>query len=118
MQYQYTVLEALQEVSDALISRQKSAEARVHMGPGGGGLPGGGGRRDDRYRMGQASYYEVLQEQQLLFPAENAFVQSELNEVFGRRPVVPGAGRGLERKKIRDGRVADGARRFAENAPD
>jgi multidrug efflux system outer membrane protein len=35
----------------------------------------------ERYRMGSADYYEVLQEQQLLFPAENTLVQFELNQL-------------------------------------
>jgi multidrug efflux system outer membrane protein len=35
----------------------------------------------ERYRMGSADYYEVLQEQQLLFPAENTLVQFQLNQL-------------------------------------
>ena len=34
-----------------------------------------------RYQSGNASYYEVLQEQQLLFPAENALVQTQENQL-------------------------------------
>ena len=30
--------------------------------------------------MGRAGYYEVLQEQQLLFPAENTLTQIQLNQ--------------------------------------
>ena len=32
--------------------------------------------------MGSADYYEVLQEQQLLFPAENSLVQFQLNQLL------------------------------------
>jgi len=32
---------------------------------------------NDRYRAGKASYYEVLEAQQQLFPAENALSQIE-----------------------------------------
>ena len=32
-----------------------------------------------RYVAGKASYCEVLEAQQLLYPAENAFAQTELN---------------------------------------
>lgn len=34
----------------------------------------------ERYRQGNASYYEVLQEQQLLFPAESTLVETQLNQ--------------------------------------
>jgi multidrug efflux system outer membrane protein len=35
----------------------------------------------ERYRLGNADYYEVLQEQQLLFPAESTLVQTQLNQL-------------------------------------
>jgi multidrug efflux system outer membrane protein len=35
-----------------------------------------------RYTAGQANYYELLQEQQQLFPAENALTQTELNQLL------------------------------------
>jgi outer membrane protein, multidrug efflux system len=82
LEYYYAVLEALQEVSDALISRQKSAEARVQWDQAVAAYKEAVDVATSRYRMGQASYYEVLQEQQLLFPAENSLVQSELNQVL------------------------------------
>jgi len=34
-----------------------------------------------RYVAGKASYYEVLQNQQQLFPAENALAQTKLNQL-------------------------------------
>ena len=50
--------------------------------PRGGCLPGSGaGRHKERYRNGQSSYYEVLQEQQLLYPAENILVQAKLSQL-------------------------------------
>jgi outer membrane protein, multidrug efflux system len=82
LQYQYTVLNALQEVSNALITRQKSAEASVQWERAVAAYREAVDVAMSRYKMGQASYYEVLQEQQLLFPAENALVQSELNQVL------------------------------------
>jgi len=36
----------------------------------------------ERYRLGSADYFEVLQEQQLLFPAENSLVQTQLNQLL------------------------------------
>ena len=35
----------------------------------------------ERYRRGQSSYYEVLQEQQLLFPAENTLAQTQFGQL-------------------------------------
>jgi len=35
-----------------------------------------------RYQSGNASYYEVLLEQQLLFPNENSLVQTRLNQLL------------------------------------
>jgi multidrug efflux system outer membrane protein len=34
----------------------------------------------ERYVAGRASYFEILQEQQQLFPAENSLVQIQLNQ--------------------------------------
>ena len=35
----------------------------------------------DRYIAGKASYYEVLEAQQQLFPAENNLAQTQLNRL-------------------------------------
>jgi len=37
---------------------------------------------NERYVAGRAGYYELLQEQQLLFPSENALVQAQLNQIL------------------------------------
>ena len=57
----------------------------------------------ERYRMGNASYYEVLQEQQLLFPAENTLVQTQLNELLSVVQLYRALGGGWERTEIPDG---------------
>ena len=75
LQYQQTVLNAFQEVSDALISREKSAGARTEQSRAVEAYKIAVKISMERYRMGSADYYEVLQEQQLLFPAENSLVQ-------------------------------------------
>jgi multidrug efflux system outer membrane protein len=80
LQYQATVLHALQEVSDTLIAGQKLAEARVQQARAVAAYQEAVAVATQRYREGQASYYEVLQEQQLLFPAENALVETGLNQ--------------------------------------
>ena len=80
LRYQSTVLNAFQEVSDSLISVQKYAEARVQQQHAVKAYEVAVQVSMERYVAGRASYYEVLQEQQLLFPAENNLVQTELNQ--------------------------------------
>ena len=50
----------------------------------------------ERYRMGSADYYEVLQEQQLLFPAENSLVQFQLNQLLAVVQLYRALGGGWE----------------------
>jgi outer membrane protein, multidrug efflux system len=79
LQYEQTALGAFQDVANALVSRQKfegvqqeqvravhAYEESVHISL-------------LRYTAGKASYFEVLDAQQQLFPAENALAQTELN---------------------------------------
>jgi outer membrane protein, multidrug efflux system len=82
LQYQATVLNAFQEVSDALVGRQKYAEERVEQAHAVDAYTEATKVAMERYQQGQANYYEVLQEQQLLFPAENTLVQTKLNQLL------------------------------------
>jgi len=81
LQYQSTVLHAFQEASDALIARQKLAIARTEQERAVAAYQQAFKIATDRYRQGQSSYYEVLQQQQLLFPAENTLAQTQLNQL-------------------------------------
>ncbi len=78
--YQETVLTALQEVSNALVSFQRFAESRVERARAVDAYTVAVEVATQRYVAGRAGYYEVLQEQQQLFPAENALVENELNQ--------------------------------------
>ncbi len=82
LQYQSTVLNAFQEVSDALVARQKYAEERTQQSRAVAAYEEATKVAMERYQQGQANYYEVLQEQQLLFPAENTLVQTKLNQLL------------------------------------
>ena len=82
LQYQETVLNAFSEVSDALISRQKLALAKDQEGLAVAAYRDAVDISMKRYQQGQSSYYEVLQEQQLLFPAEDSLVQTQLNQLL------------------------------------
>lgn len=96
LQYQQTVLNAFQEVSDALISRGKSAGARKEQSRAVEAYKIAVKISMERYRMGSADYYEVLQEQQLLFPAENSLVQFQLNQLLAVVQLYRALGGGWE----------------------
>ena len=84
LQYQDTALGAFREVSDALISHRRFDEERVEQAEAVNAGREAVAVATDRYKEGKASYYEVLEAQQQLFPAENALSQIEA----GRRLAV------------------------------
>ncbi|MFO1461096.1 MAG: efflux transporter outer membrane subunit [Verrucomicrobiota bacterium] len=78
--YEQSVLTAFQEVSNALISRQKYAEVRVANEQAVVSLTSSVDLATQRYLNGKSSYYEVLQAQQELYPSQRAEVQARVNE--------------------------------------
>lgn len=80
LQYQQTALNAFQDVANALISRQKFEATRVEQQKAVENYQESVKVSSQRYLNGKSSYYEVLEAQQLLFPAENALAQTELNQ--------------------------------------
>jgi multidrug efflux system outer membrane protein len=78
LQYQDTALIAFREVSDALISRHRFDEERAEQTQAVNAGRDAVAVATDRYQEGKASYYEVLEAQQQLFPAENALSQIEV----------------------------------------
>jgi multidrug efflux system outer membrane protein len=84
IEYQQTALNAFREVSDALISQRRYEEGRVEQAQA---VEAGREAVDVamvRYKEGKASYYEVLEAQQQLYPAENTLSRVEV----GRRIAV------------------------------
>jgi multidrug efflux system outer membrane protein len=82
LRYQQTILNAFQEVSNALISRRTYAEARQQHARAVQAYTTAVQVSRERYVAGRAGYYELLQEQQLLLPAENSLVETQLNELL------------------------------------
>jgi multidrug efflux system outer membrane protein len=82
LQYQSVVLNALQEVSNALEARRQLARERIEQTRAVTAYEEAVQVAGERYTAGHANYYELLQEQQLLFPAENALTQTELNQLL------------------------------------
>jgi multidrug efflux system outer membrane protein len=68
--YQQTVLTALSEVADALVTRERLSEIRDQQAREVNALDRAVRLSTDRYLAGKASYYEVLEAQQQLFPAQ------------------------------------------------
>jgi multidrug efflux system outer membrane protein len=71
-QYEYVVLNAFREVSDALTALAKLAEAETGQETSVKALAEAVERSTDRYRIGLANYFEVLEALQQLYPAQNA----------------------------------------------
>ena len=76
------MLTALQEVSTALISRQKLGETRVYDEQAVAALASSVQIATERYVNGKSSYYEVLQAQQELYPTQRALAQAQASELI------------------------------------
>lgn len=79
--YEQSLLRALQEVSDALITREKLGDARRHIHQAAAALSAAVELARQRYLGGRSNYYEVLQAQQELYPTLRAEVQARVGEL-------------------------------------
>ena len=77
LRYQETILEAFREVSDALISRQKVEEMSLQQSAAVEAFRDAADTATERYSAGKANYFEVLEAQQQLFPAETTLSRTE-----------------------------------------
>jgi outer membrane protein, multidrug efflux system len=75
LQYEQAVLTALREVSDALAALGKLSEAETGQNRSVKALAEAVEHALDRYRQGLANYFEVLEAQQQLYPAQNVLAQ-------------------------------------------
>jgi multidrug efflux system outer membrane protein len=82
--YEGIALNALREVSDAIVSRAKFNEVRARQSEAVTALKEAVSVSSDRFLKGESSYYEVLEAQQQLFPTELSLARAEL----GRRLAV------------------------------
>lgn len=82
LRYEQTALNAFQEVSNALVSREKYELARAQQSRAVAAYNEAVEVSTKRYVAGKASYYEVLQNQQQVFPAENLLAQTEFNRLL------------------------------------
>jgi multidrug efflux system outer membrane protein len=82
LQYKQTILGAFQDVSDALIAHEKLAVARSQLEQAVTDYRESVQLSTQRYLAGTASYFEVLEAQQLLFPAETSLAQVQFNQLL------------------------------------
>lgn len=81
LRYEQTALNAFQEVSNALVNREKLEAVRVQQAVAVKSYEEAVDVSLKRYVAGKASYYEVLQNQQSLFPAETTLARTELGQL-------------------------------------
>ena len=78
--YQQSILTGFQEVSDALITRAKLSEVNTSYQQEVAALSSSVDLATQRYVNGKSSYYEVLEAQQELYPAQISQVQAQTGE--------------------------------------
>jgi multidrug efflux system outer membrane protein len=82
VQYEQAVLTALREVSDALTALGKLSEAETGQDRSVRALEEAVQHATDRYGQGLASYYEVLEAQQQLYPAQTTLANIRRGRLF------------------------------------
>jgi multidrug efflux system outer membrane protein len=81
VQYKKTVLTAFQETSDALVAQQTLQTERTALQSQVEALKEAVDLALTRYEGGRATYFEVLEAQQLLFPSEDALAQNQRDQL-------------------------------------
>ncbi len=94
LRYRQTALAALRDVSDALISRERLAEVRDQRARQVTALETAVKLSAERYAAGKASYYEVLESQQQLFPAELNLARAQRDQLLAVVALYKGLGGG------------------------
>ena len=82
LQYRQTILNAFREVSDALVSREQLVEIRQNLANEVTALESAVKLSTERYVAGKADYYEVLEAQQQLFPAELNLARTQRDQLL------------------------------------
>ena len=80
LRFQQTVLTALRDVSDALVFRDRLGEIREQETREVTALERAVKVSTERYLAGKASYYEVLEAQQQLFPAQLSLARTQRDQ--------------------------------------
>ncbi len=82
LQYRRTILNAFREVSDSLVLGTQLAEARQFQAHEVTSLETAVKLSSERYVAGKASYYEVLEAQQQLFPTQLSLARTQRDQLL------------------------------------
>jgi multidrug efflux system outer membrane protein len=82
LQYRQVALTALRDVSDSLISHERLEDVREQRARQVTALEKAVKLSSERYTAGKASYYEVLEAQQQLFPAELNLARTQRDQLL------------------------------------
>jgi len=80
LEYQQAALSAFGDVANALVTRQKLAAVREQQERAVHAYAEAVRLSTERYKAGKAAYFEVLQEQRLLYPAQVALAQTKRDQ--------------------------------------
>ncbi len=108
LRYQQTALNAFREVADALVSRERLGETRVQQAREVDALTRAVRVSTQRYVAGKASYYEVLEAQQQLFPAQLALARTQRNQLLEVVALFEALGGGWPKESQAGGRLVGG----------
>lgn len=80
LRYEQTVRNAFGEVANSLVSREKLIEAEQQLKQQVSSLSSAVSMSRDRFDVGKASYFEILDAQQQLFPAQISLARTKLEQ--------------------------------------
>jgi multidrug efflux system outer membrane protein len=96
LQYQQAALNAFGDVANALASRSRLSEVRERQERAVHAYSEAVRLSTERYKSGKASYFEVLQAQEALFPAEVSLAQTRRDQFTAIVRLYKALGGGLE----------------------
>jgi multidrug efflux system outer membrane protein len=102
LQYEQAARSAFADVANALVTRQKLGEIRAQQEREVSSYQEAVNVAFERYKAGQASYYELLQVQQQLYPAEAALAQTRRDELISIIQLYKALGGGWNLKNPED----------------
>ncbi len=101
LRYQQTALAALRDVSDALSARERLREIRLHRARQVTALESVVKLSTERYTAGKASYYQVLEAQQQLFPAQLYLARTDRDQLLAIVSLYKSLGGGWQNDDLR-----------------
>lgn len=92
-------MNAFRDVADTLVTREKLEAVRAEQARAVKAYEQAVQLSMQRYTDGKAAYFEVLEAQQQLFPAENSLARTELNQLLVVVQLYKALGGGWEERQ-------------------